>query len=314
MPPIEPPIYYFYLSTKVTVFEPMGPLNSVYYDDAGKHIFTLRSRGTMGVNVKSVVNDVALNFRIDDRGEILSIKFSEDNEILGIQRSLQSVDFLNFKNHCPNGVQYSQTCRNKSASLLGFVWCSNHEVLFVSNEQLELYQVLAEKNTVRLNKCLPLNTNWFLWNVDTRICLTFGSEESLHVFNLKTSGTISKGPKFQLSETKDMNGVATSLEHRHSFLALLYGNLYFCTLRYLSLNNNRRLTRTVCFYSLDMENPVSLTHVVLLDSEDCVSFSVLDDLFMVHYQNKKVSSVYDIALMGTMHNNVNTTNQFCVTC
>ncbi|XP_018654174.1 hypothetical protein Smp_167950 [Schistosoma mansoni] len=134
---------FLYLSTKVTVFEPLGTLNSVYFDDARKHIFTLRSRGTMGVNVKSVVNDLVLNFRIDDQGEVLSIKFSENNKILGIQRTHRSVDFLNFQANCPGGLQYSQECKNKSALLLGFVWCSNYEVLFVTNEQLELYQVTS---------------------------------------------------------------------------------------------------------------------------------------------------------------------------
>lgn len=48
---------------------------------------------------------------IDDQGEVLSIKFSEDNKILGIQRTHRSVDFLNFQANCPRGVQYSQECK-----------------------------------------------------------------------------------------------------------------------------------------------------------------------------------------------------------
>nr|CAH8869296.1 unnamed protein product [Trichobilharzia regenti] len=262
------------------------------------------SRGTMGVNVKSVVDDTILNFRIDDQGEVLSIKFSEDNRVLAIQRNNQSVDFLNFKDNCPIGAQYSQSCKNKSAALLGFVWCSNYEILFITNEQLELYQVLTDRNSVRLNKCVSLNTDWFLWNPDTRICLTCGPEQMLHIFNLKTPATISKGSKFQLPTSTDTNSTPVAVERKHCFLALLYNNLYFCAVRYVDLHEGRDLNRTVCFYAVKTEDPVVLTHVLILDSDDSVSFSLLDNLFMVHYQKDKVTSVYDIAITGTVNNNI----------
>ncbi|CAH8622475.1 unnamed protein product [Schistosoma intercalatum] len=256
----------------------------------------------MGVNVKSVVDDLVLNFRIDDQGEVLSIKFSEDNKILGIQRTYRSVDFLNFQANCPRGVQYSQECKNKSATLLGFVWCSNYEVLFVTNEQLELYQVLPEKNTLRLNSYLPLNTSWFLWNPETHICITSDREKKLHMFQLKTPGTITKGPKFLSPTSVGANGDTISIEQKHCFLALLYEDLYFGTLRYVKLHNEPNLTRTISFYTLKIEDPIVLTHLVILDFQGPVSFSVLDNLFMVHYQSRKVTSVFDIALNGTVRN------------
>ncbi|TNN05741.1 hypothetical protein EWB00_008987 [Schistosoma japonicum] len=292
------------LSPKVTVFEPIGPHNSVYFDDAGKHIFTLRSHGTMGVNVKSVLNDLVLNFRIDDEGEVLSIKFSEDNQILGIQRTHRSVDFLNFQGNSPNGIQYSQACKNKSASLLGFVWFSDYEVLFITNEQLELYQVLREKNTLRLNTCFPLNTCWFLWSPEKHICLTSDADNKLHMFQLKTPSVIVKGPKFPSPMSVSSSGDTIPIEQKHCFLAILYDNLYFCTLRYTNLYNGQNAARTVCFYTLKMEDPVVLTHIIILDSEGHVSFSILDNLFMVHYQSEMVTSVFDIALTGTIRDNV----------
>ncbi|CAH8571194.1 unnamed protein product [Schistosoma turkestanicum] len=258
----------------------------------------------MGVNVKSVVDDLVLNFRIDDQGDVLSIKFSEDTKILGVQRTHRSVDFINFQGNCPGGVQYSQECKNKSASLLGFVWCSNYEILFVTNEQLELYQVFPEKNTLRLNGCIPLNTCWFLWNSETSVCLTSDLENKLHIFQLKTPGTITKGPKFPCPTSIGANGDAVPVEQEHSFLTVLYEKLYLCTLRYVKLNNEQSLTRTVCFYTLKLEDPIALTHLLVLDSQGLVSFSVLDNLFMVHYQEQKVTSVFDIAVTGTFCNNV----------
>nr|AAW27465.1 SJCHGC04673 protein [Schistosoma japonicum] len=53
-----------------------------------------------------------------------------------------------------------------------------------------------------------------------------------------------------------------------------------------------------------MEDPVVLTHIIILDSEGHVSFSILDNLFMVHYQSEMVTSVFDIALTGTIRDNV----------
>ncbi|KAH8864215.1 Regulator of MON1-CCZ1 complex [Schistosoma japonicum] len=263
------------LSPKVTVFEPIGPHNSVYFDDAGKHIFTLRSHGTMGVNVKSVLNDLVLNFRIDDEGEVLSIKFSEDNQILGIQRTHRSVDFLNFQGNSPNGIQYSQACK-----------------------------VLREKNTLRLNTCFPLNTCWFLWSPEKHICLTSDADNKLHMFQLKTPSVIVKGPKFPSPMSVSSSGDTIPIEQKHCFLAILYDNLYFCTLRYTNLYNGQNAARTVCFYTLKMEDPVVLTHIIILDSEGHVSFSILDNLFMVHYQSEMVTSVFDIALTGTIRDNV----------
>ncbi|CAH8671143.1 unnamed protein product [Schistosoma rodhaini] len=239
---------------------------------------------------------------IDDQGEVLSIKFSENNRILGIQRTHRSVDFLNFQANCPGGLQYSQECKNKSALLLGFVWCSNYEVLFVTNEQLELYQALPEKNILRLNSCLPLNTCWFLWNPETHICITSDPEKKLHMFQLKTPGTITKGPKFLSPTSVGANGDTTSIEQKHCFLTLLYDDLYFCTIRYVKLYNEQNLTRTISFYTLKIEGPIALAHLVILDYQGPVSFSVLDNLFMVHYQSRKVTSVFDIALNGTVHN------------
>ncbi|OON16429.1 hypothetical protein X801_07759, partial [Opisthorchis viverrini] len=124
--------HYVTLSEEPTIFEPMSSVNS---------IFTLRSRGIMGVNVKSPdASRPSLNFRIEDHGEVLCIKFSPDSRVLAIQRTPHSIDFLNFSNGSPISSEYSHTCKGKKIKLLGFVWTTSTEILLVTTESLELYQ------------------------------------------------------------------------------------------------------------------------------------------------------------------------------
>ena len=55
-------------------------------------------------------------------------------------------EFMNFTaNGTESLVEYSQTCKNKSGSILGFIWMSPNEILFITTVGLELFQVVNEK-------------------------------------------------------------------------------------------------------------------------------------------------------------------------
>lgn len=124
-------------------FEPVTKITNVFYDEVTRQVFTVRSGGATGINVKGPNMKGALNFRLEDKGSILSIKFSPNQEILAVQRSPKSVDFRNFTNQEPDGLEYSQPCRGStSAIILGFVWVSNVDFILVSNQGIEHYQVI----------------------------------------------------------------------------------------------------------------------------------------------------------------------------
>ena len=123
-------------------FEPVTKITNVFYDEVTRQVFTVRSGGATGVNVKGPQMKEALNFRLEDKGAILSIKFSPNQEILVVQRSTKSVDFRNFVRQEPEGPEYSQLCRGTpSVAILGFVWVSNVDFILVSNQGIEHYQV-----------------------------------------------------------------------------------------------------------------------------------------------------------------------------
>lgn len=86
--------------------------------------------------------DQNLNFRMEDKGPVISIKFSPDMNVLAIQRTNLSVEFVNYSS--VNGldhVEYSQSCKGKNATILGFVWTHGTEILVVTDHGVELFQV-----------------------------------------------------------------------------------------------------------------------------------------------------------------------------
>ena len=83
--------FLFQLSRKPINFEAVTKITNVFYDEVTRQDFTVRSGGATGVNVKGPNMKTALNFRVEDKGALLSIKFSPNQQILAIQRSSKSV-------------------------------------------------------------------------------------------------------------------------------------------------------------------------------------------------------------------------------
>lgn len=113
----------------------------------------MRSGGVTGVTVNGLDPSMRTSFTMEDRGSVMSIKFSPDQKILAIQRNRDNqntiVEFMNFKDLTPNNVEYTHTCKWKNAKILGFVWPKVNEIAFVTDHGIELLQVLPEKKQVK---------------------------------------------------------------------------------------------------------------------------------------------------------------------
>ena len=158
--------YYLELSPDPIRFESVSCLTNVFFDDSKQQVsrlcistceffyfhpdtiinmiciqvFAVRSGGVTGVLVKGP--DQNLNFRMEDRGPVISIKFSPDMNVLAIQRTNSSVEFVNYSSVSGlDHVEYSQSCKGKSATILGFVWIHGTEILVVTDHGVELFQV-----------------------------------------------------------------------------------------------------------------------------------------------------------------------------
>uniref|UniRef100_A0A673K1I8 Uncharacterized protein n=1 Tax=Sinocyclocheilus rhinocerous TaxID=307959 RepID=A0A673K1I8_9TELE len=85
--------YYLELSENPVQFENASSVNNVFFDEANKQVFAVRSGGATGVVVKGPDDKtLTVSFdRMDDKGEVKCIKFSLGNKILAVQRTTKSV-------------------------------------------------------------------------------------------------------------------------------------------------------------------------------------------------------------------------------
>uniref|UniRef100_A0A8C2KS98 Regulator of MON1-CCZ1 n=1 Tax=Cyprinus carpio TaxID=7962 RepID=A0A8C2KS98_CYPCA len=83
--------FYLELSENPVQFENASSVNNVFFDEANKQVFAVRSGGATGVVVKGPDDKSSVAFRMDDKGEVKCIKFSLGNKILAVQRTTKSV-------------------------------------------------------------------------------------------------------------------------------------------------------------------------------------------------------------------------------
>lgn len=156
----------------------------------------MRSGGVMGVVVKNANESVdTINFRMEDQGSVLSIKFSLDHKVLAVQRKTNSVEFMNFDGNTLD-IEYSQTCK-KGSNILGFVWSTNTEIAFITDHGVELYLVIPDKKTLKHLKTIPATVQWFVWCSLNKIALLASAHGSQLIPVIIKQGTVNKMPKVE---------------------------------------------------------------------------------------------------------------------
>lgn len=150
----------------------------------------------MGVVVKKAdESSSVINFRMEDHGPVLSIKFSPDHKVLAVQRKNNSVEFMNFDGNDLD-IEYSQCCK-KNSNILGFVWSSNSEVAFITDHGVELYLVIPEKKSFKHLKTTPATVQWFVWCSLNRIALLASAHGSHLLPVIIKQGTVNKMAKVE---------------------------------------------------------------------------------------------------------------------
>lgn len=277
---------YLELSSNPIRFEAVGQLTNVFFDDSNRQVFTVRSGGVMGVVVKGPDENSSLNFRMEDHGAVISIKFSLDQKVLAVQRTYTSVEFMNFSGTAIE-QEYSQSCK-KNSMILGFVWSHHNEVALVTDHGIELYLVIPEKRTLKALKYVSLTVQWFVWCSCNKLALlASGHGSQLQPVQFKP-GSASKLPKVETEQGRMM------LE-RDVTLATLYNIPAILILRHQSGPH----TAEVIVHTLSGpgQAPVK-SHVLRLGLSGRFAINVVDDLILVHHQASKTSMVFDIALPG----------------
>ncbi|XP_067146732.1 regulator of MON1-CCZ1 complex isoform X2 [Apteryx mantelli] len=288
---------YLALCARPVHFEKANPVNCVFFDEANKQVFAVRSGGATGVVVKGLEDKNPISFRMEDKGEVKCIKFSLGNKILAVQRTLKNVDFLNFIPDSPQ-LEYTQECKTKNASILGFCWTSSTEIVFITDQGIEFYQVLPEKRSLKLLKNQSINVNWYMYCPESSVILlsTTVLGNVLQPFYFK-SGTMSKLSKFEIELPAAPKSSKLSLSERDIAMATIYGQLYVLFLRHHSRTSNSTGAEVV-LYHLPREGSCKKTHILKLNRTGKFALNVVDNLVVVHHQDTETSVIFDIKLKG----------------
>lgn len=156
----------------------------------------MRSGGATGITVKGLASTDSKPFRMEDKGKIHSIKFSPSNQILAVQRSPSTVEFIpivknELQTHDP--IVYT----GKSLPIFGFNWIHQREVAIFSSGGIDLLQVVVEKRTLKHVKSLNLTINKFEWCPEANFALLHSNKSAILTPVFIRQGTISKLPKLE---------------------------------------------------------------------------------------------------------------------
>ncbi|XP_055784599.1 regulator of MON1-CCZ1 complex-like isoform X2 [Salvelinus fontinalis] len=287
--------HYLELCENPVQFENASSVNNVFFDEANKQVFAVRSGGATGVVVKGPDDKNSVAFRMDDKGEVKCIKFSIGNKILAVQRTPKSVDFISFIPDYPH-LECSQECKMKNANILGFCWTNWNEIVFITDQGIEFYQVLPDKRSLKLLKSQSVNVNWYMYCPETAVILlsTTAQGNVLQPFAFK-SGTMSKMPKFEIELPGVPKPAKLNLTERDIAVATIYGQLYVMYLKHHSRTTDSPCAEVV-LYQLPREGSCKKTNVLKLNTTGKFALNVVDNLVVVHHQSSQTSIIFDIKL------------------
>ncbi|KAK3571656.1 hypothetical protein QTP86_015978 [Hemibagrus guttatus] len=287
--------YYLELSENPVQFESASSVNNVFFDEANKQVFAVRSGGATGVVVKGPEDRNSIAFRMDDKGEVKCIKFSLGNKILAVQRTPKTVDFINFIPDLPH-LEFSHECKTKNSSVLGFCWTSWNEIVFITDQGIEFYQVLPEKRTLKILKSQSINVNWYIYCPETAVLVLSTTVQGnvLQPFAFK-NGTMSKMPKLEIELPVAPKPAKIVLSERDIAVATIYGQLYVMYLKHHTRTTNSSGAEVV-LYQLIREGSCKKAHVLKLNTSGKFALNVVDNLVVVHHQSSWTSIIFDIKL------------------
>uniref|UniRef100_A0A5K3FEN3 Mic1 domain-containing protein n=1 Tax=Mesocestoides corti TaxID=53468 RepID=A0A5K3FEN3_MESCO len=214
-----------------------------------------------------------------------------------MQRKQNSVDFLNFENGRPDNVEYSQACKNSASQLSGFVWSKENEIIFVTNEGFEVYQIYPQDHHICMLKRGTVPTNWYTWDPLNKILLLSSGDlgNRLHVISFE--GSVTKLAGFDVKEEDIIPSASQpenkQLQQKNCFLANLYGQLYACILSKTAAGGVE-----LALYKLMKNAPAHKVHALVVPEQGRIAVNFISDLVLVHHQHSRTSLAYDIALKG----------------
>ena len=268
-----------YLSQPVE-FEPVSQLSSVFYDEQRGSVISVRGGGVTGVTVKSL-QECLLTARLQTNTDlpIISIKLSPNLATLSIQRGRHTVSFLPVT-ALASDVQseYSQTTRAKNSALLGFVWLSNTELVYITEAGLEVFTICQERRTVKYSRSAGESLAWYCVSGSHLVTSSQANTHSLTVWSLR-GGNITKLTSLALQHSVTDKEVRLINVYLSVFISVTVGN----QIQLYIINNDT----------------VSLSHILTEVDTGTIGLQTLDNLILVHSLSLSRTKLYDIKISVT---------------
>eukprot|EP00116_Pleurobrachia_bachei_P004111 sb/3464373/ len=270
-----------YLSDKPIVFPPVTRTTPVFYDETNQEIFAIAGDNVTVfsavscwvVTVYSATDRSDHVLKIDNAVNIISIKYSIDHRLLAVQRTNQSVDFLNLQESKQGKVKHLKTY---SVNVNWFVYSP-------------LFCVLVVSSTISGNILHPFH------------------------FRAPQHGTssLTKLPKFQVDiggcgQLLERQVSIITL-HGRLFLAITKSprpgeeKFKMTEIGLYTLNNDQPATK-VAIFQLCTSLPLSVYRfgsvvfvaILQLGATGRFALNCVDNMIVVHHQNSKTSLIFDI--------------------
>ncbi|KAJ4970676.1 hypothetical protein NE237_003775 [Protea cynaroides] len=256
----------------------------LFYDDGNKLLLSITSDQVFAwkTAVPFALFDAPTPDSIGE-GPVLSIRYSLDAKLIGIQRSTLEIEFRNRD----NGEAFFYRCKSESESILGFFWtdCPSCDIILVKSSGLDMFAYEPELKALRLVESKRLNVSWYIYTHESRLILLASGMQCKSFTGLQfSSGGIIRLPRFEMAMAKTEANEKPVLAAEDIHIVTMYGRIY-C----LQVDGIAMLLHLYRFYRDAVVQQGSLP---IYSSK--IAVSVIDNVLLVHQVDAKVVILYDI--------------------
>ncbi|KAK9122651.1 hypothetical protein Sjap_012253 [Stephania japonica] len=257
--------------------------SGLYYDDGNKLL--LSPTVDQVYSWKTAPYSPYTTPSVDSIGEgpVLSIHYSLDGKVIGIQRSNHEIQFVNRG----TGDMFMQRCGSESESILGFFWtdCPSCDVVFIKTSGLELYAYEPALRALRMVETKRLNISWYIYTHESRLLLLASGMQCRTFTGFQFSfGGLIRLPRFEMAMTKAEANNKPVLGAEDVHIITVYGRIY-C----LQVDRVAMLLHLYRFYR---DAVVPQGYLPIYSSK--IAVSVIDNVLLIHQVDAKVIILYDI--------------------
>lgn len=255
----------------------------LHYDDGNKLLLASTSNQIFPWQANQFTSEGIPNAVTIKEGPVLSIRYSLDGKIIGVQRSQQEVEFINRE----TSKVFNLQCKVESECILGFFWtdCPTCDIVLVKTSGLDLYSLQVQLNSLKFVETKRFNVSWYAYTHESRLVLLASGMQCKILTGFQFSaGGIIRLPKFEAAITKAEVNKKPVLGPEDVQIATMYGRIYCLQVDRVGMQLHLyRFYRDAVVYQGSL--PIYSTKVAI---------NVVDNVLLVHQVDAKVVLLYDI--------------------